>query len=230
MKHVIMIETVTPIGPFQIDDLRNEFIRITDRILGEDNCLQFIANQNSAIRGVYNLFGADTSKSPDEHQSAKQESIVETEFELRGYTVRLKPDNDSEGQDEWEDGTNYFFATTHNRYFEKFGPAGEDADDIGEDIRENIYDWEEEWYVHKLYMYAHSGVALSLSPFSCPWDSGQVGFFLVKKSNDIPAPDDFAKVVIEEWNQYLSGNVWQYSVEDGDGEIIDSWGVYQEVR
>lgn len=30
-----------------------------------------------------------------------------------------------------------------------------------------------------VFMYQHSGVALSTSPFSCPWDSGQVGIIYV---------------------------------------------------
>ena len=32
-----------------------------------------------------------------------------------------------------------------------------------------------------IYMYDHSGIALSTKPFSCPWDSGQVGFIFVSK-------------------------------------------------
>ena len=29
-----------------------------------------------------------------------------------------------------------------------------------------------------LYLYDHSGITISTSPFSCPWDSGQVGFIV----------------------------------------------------
>jgi hypothetical protein len=32
-----------------------------------------------------------------------------------------------------------------------------------------------------LYMYDHSGISISTSPFGCRWDSGQIGFVLVSK-------------------------------------------------
>lgn len=34
-----------------------------------------------------------------------------------------------------------------------------------------------------VYMYDHSGISLSNTPFSCPWDSGQVGYALIRKSH-----------------------------------------------
>lgn len=71
MKHVIVFETATPIGPFQVEDLRYRMGLIGDSVLGEDNFLQVIANQPSAIRGVYRMFSADETQSPDQLQSAK---------------------------------------------------------------------------------------------------------------------------------------------------------------
>jgi hypothetical protein len=32
------------------------------------------------------------------------------------------------------------------------------------------------YVILELYLYDHSGITMSCSPFSCPWDSGQVGF------------------------------------------------------
>lgn len=40
---------------------------------------------------------------------------------------------------------------------------------------------EKEYIILPLYAYIHSGIALSLHPFSCPWDSGQAGYILVNK-------------------------------------------------
>ena len=36
-------------------------------------------------------------------------------------------------------------------------------------------------WISPLYLYDHSGITISTSPFSCPWDSGQVGFAIVTK-------------------------------------------------
>ena len=32
-----------------------------------------------------------------------------------------------------------------------------------------------------VYMYEHGGIAVSTKPFSCPWDSGRIGFIFVSK-------------------------------------------------
>ena len=32
-----------------------------------------------------------------------------------------------------------------------------------------------------LYLYDHSGITMKTSPFSCPWDSGQVGFIFMTR-------------------------------------------------
>ena len=32
-----------------------------------------------------------------------------------------------------------------------------------------------------IYMYDHGGITISTAPFSCPWDSGQIGFIYVTK-------------------------------------------------
>lgn len=37
--------------------------------------------------------------------------------------------------------------------------------------------------VETIYMYDHSGITLSLSPFNCPWDSGRLGFIIVTKAD-----------------------------------------------
>ena len=90
--------------------------------------------------------------------------------------------------------------------------------------------------VFPLQAYIHGGVALSLGSFPCPWDSGHVGWVLVKESDH---RDDFgehgearrrrAEALVEAWNQYLSGDVWGYVIADGDGEEVEHgscWGFY----
>ena len=37
--------------------------------------------------------------------------------------------------------------------------------------------------VRPLYLYDHSGITISHHPFSCPWDSGQVGWHFITKQN-----------------------------------------------
>ena len=66
--------------------------------------------------------------------------------------------------------------TTNNRYF----TGDEIFDDSWDEKRAEIE--ANGGYVFPLYMIAHSGVALSLTPFSDPWDSGQVGWIYADKA------------------------------------------------
>lgn len=91
-----------------------------------------------------------------------------------------------------------------------------------------------------LYLYDHSGITMSTSPFSCPWDSGQVGFIYAtrravlkewNKKRMSPTLNEQATQVllaeVKEYNQYLTGDVWGYIIEDDAGEQLDScWGFY----
>lgn len=91
-----------------------------------------------------------------------------------------------------------------------------------------------------VYLYDHSGLAVSTTPFSCPWDSAQVGFiyatvdhmratYCVKRVTEarrFDAANDL-KAQVEELNQFLTGDIWGYVIEDADGEHVEScWGLY----
>ena len=95
-----------------------------------------------------------------------------------------------------------------------------------------------------VYMYDHSGVSLSTTPFSCRWDSGQVGFIVVDRDTvrkeygvkRITAEkkalvEYYLKGEVETYSQYLNGDVYGYEVysidEDGNEEFEDScYGYY----
>ena len=97
-----------------------------------------------------------------------------------------------------------------------------------------------------LYLYDHSGITISMGPFSCPWDSGCVGFIYVTRKRaeeelglddgDLPTGRDFKNyeslddyVVnhifaneIKVYDQYLRGDVWYFVIEDAGGDVVDS--------
>lgn len=91
-----------------------------------------------------------------------------------------------------------------------------------------------------LYLYDHSGITISTAPFSCPWDSGQVGFIYVTLEDvrkEYSCKNVTAKIrakveaqlrqEVETYDEYLTGQVYGYVVEDAEGEEIDScWGFY----
>lgn len=87
-----------------------------------------------------------------------------------------------------------------------------------------------------LYMLDHSGITISLSPFSCPWDSGQVGFVIVRREKMLKEFSgkiftkrlkekaiEIAKSEVEEYDQYVRGEVYGYVIDD----YVDScWGFF----
>lgn len=90
-----------------------------------------------------------------------------------------------------------------------------------------------------IYLYDHSGLSLSTSPFSCPWDSGQVGFIGVTREkllknfqvNKVTKQiHEKAAAILEgevqTQNDYLSGEIYGYKTFE-DGEEVDScWGFF----
>ncbi len=91
-----------------------------------------------------------------------------------------------------------------------------------------------------VFMYSHSGVTIATKPFSCPWDSGQIGFIMADKEairNNFMSKRVTAKMMetalkvlqgeVEEYDKYLTGDVWGYVIKDEAGEVVDScWGFY----
>jgi hypothetical protein len=88
--------------------------------------------------------------------------------------------------------------------------------------------------VLSLYMYEHGGVALKCSPFSRPWDSGQVGYMyasheeIVKEygSLDIERAKKLLIGEVEEFSMYVNGECYYYVIKDGQGIVLDSCGGY----
>lgn len=90
-----------------------------------------------------------------------------------------------------------------------------------------------------LYLYDHSGITMSTSKFSCPWDSGQVGVYVITPERvqaewggDESKARDYVEAVVREYDDYLTGNVYGFQVGtvDDNGYFVDvddsCWGFY----
>ncbi len=77
-----------------------------------------------------------------------------------------------------------------------------------------------------LYMYDHSGITISLRPFSCPWDSGQVGFVIVRKEKMLKEfgykkftkslkekAHKLAQAEVDTYDKYLRNEVYGYVID-----------------
>lgn len=140
----------------------------------------------------------------------------------------------------------------HNRY--KLGNENPYSDP--EDFMESAK--EEECVTMPLWLYDHSGITMSCgkgNPYSCQWDSGQVGFGYISKKEimeikpgfqnengewEYPTEDDWERFggmvieqAVEEYDMYLVGDCYGYQVyeynefEEEFEETDDScWGFF----
>ncbi|MES2515937.1 MAG: hypothetical protein V4580_17420 [Bacteroidota bacterium] len=94
--------------------------------------------------------------------------------------------------------------------------------------------------IKKVYAYSHSGMTIALTPFSCKWDSGILGFavvtkeairenFMVKRVTKelIEKATLVLEGEVETLDQYITGDIYGFKVEDANGEEVDScWGFF----
>lgn len=76
-----------------------------------------------------------------------------------------------------------------------------------------------------LYLLDHSGLTLRTTPFSDPWDSGQVGFIYATTAD----AKECLEAEVEEYNLYLNEEVYGYEIENEAHEVVEScYGFYGE--
>ncbi|MCG9575476.1 hypothetical protein L1D14_04415 [Vibrio tubiashii] len=90
-----------------------------------------------------------------------------------------------------------------------------------------------------VYMYDHSGITISLSPFSCSFDSSIIGWVFTTPEHlngfghtfkDFSCQSDREKVAqwiesdIKTYDAYLKGDVYEFTILDRNGYVVDSYG------
>jgi hypothetical protein len=177
---------------------------------------------------------------------------VET-YEINGYTVKLTADPEPlNPRKEYENVC--VMCCEHRRY--DLGDGGMDLliDRLQEDPRWGLRELEglpmpdtdnyadmialaEKWGYTclPLYLYDHSGITIRTTPFSCPWDSGQVGWAFLSPRAKASAglTEDQAveliKAEVKVYDKYLAGDVWGVLVLDKDGNEVEScYGILGE--
>ena len=110
-----------------------------------------------------------------------------------------------------------------------------------EELESYLYKEENALIAIPVFMYDHSGLWINTTGFSCPWDSGQVGYIYVSKEKvrreySCKRISKKLKKMIREmlcsevdlYNDYLSGNVYGFTLTDKENveEIDSSCGFY----
>jgi hypothetical protein len=149
----------------------------------------------------------------------------------KGMTIKIHTDELAESPRDWDNlGTMCCF---HRRYSlgDKHSMTVEEAKELVQ--RADVISL-------PLYLYDHSGITMNTTGFSCPWDSGQVGFIYVTKEKvrkeygkKSVSPKLRAKVLeclrgeVQTYDDFIRGNMYGYVIEDKNGNHVDScWGFF----
>lgn len=95
----------------------------------------------------------------------------------------------------------------------------------------------EQHIILPLYLYDHSGITMNTTGFSCPWDSGQVGWIYAAKK-DIPEEigdknpatskwehaEAALKQEVDEYDHFLSGDCYGFELYRSGKEVDSCWG------
>ena len=143
------------------------------------------------------------------------------DIKYRGYTIRIEQDDADDNPVNWttpEDrGATY--ALKHNRYDLPFEVEA-DLDDYNNWTEFAEAEAPEGQPVYKFVRwYEHSGIAVSLRDDESgrDWDAGIVGVIFGTDTDAIEA-------TFSEFQHYVEGTIYSVTVEDPDGEFVDSLG------
>lgn len=156
---------------------------------------------------------------------------VET-IQYKNRDIEIHYDDNAESPREWDNITE--FHCSHKRYTtgdKNFNYRhGQDCIDVAKQAKKQGD------IVLPLYLYDHSGITISLSPFSCPWDSGQVGFVIIRREKMLKEfgykkftkslKDKAHKIAqgeVETYDKYLRNEVYGFVVDDYKDSC---WGFY----
>lgn len=148
------------------------------------------------------------------------------QIDYKGYKINIYPDEDAQRPDNC--GDDEMFLVHYHRNCQIENKA----------VTENeIAEWyrgkktiEKQYWIWPVAAYIHSGIVLSLgSGRHFPdynWDVSHVGAVLVKRYRGLTEKKarKYAEGLIDEWNDYLSGNVYGYTIEGEDNEEGGCWG------
>lgn len=172
----------------------------------------------------------------------------------------IEPDNDAGNpRTEWDNTATMVCFHRHSKLGDehKYTDMEDALVSIARDLNSNYREWvgytrypdddqveaakrilEKRTFSMPLFLYEHSGMTMRTDKFSCPWDSGMVGFIYMtieqarKEFGTDLTPEELEtkatecmKGEVTMFDQYLTGDVWIASIVDGTddiGEEIDS--------
>ncbi len=166
---------------------------------------------------------------------------------MKKYELEIKQDNSPDNPREWDNVTTMI--CFHRRYDLGDEHDYKSSDFEGwEEMKQQIETDYNVLMIKPLYMYDHSGITISTSPFGCQWDSGQIGWVFIEEKQwiqmmgeDMDRSEDRLDRIIEgdvkTYDKYITGEVYGYEVYEVETcdkghehkTLVEScWGFYDE--
>jgi hypothetical protein len=166
---------------------------------------------------------------------------------MKKYIYKIEQDTNPDNPRNWDNITT--MVCGHRRYNlgDKHRYKHEDFDSW-EAMKKQIKKDFKVLLIKPLYMYDHSGITISTEPFSCQFDSGQIGWVFIQEDQlNYVCGKEFkrgkAKLEsimnseVKNYDQYLTGEVYGYRVFEQEvcsaghtheEEVESCWGYYSE--
>ena len=159
----------------------------------------------------------------------------------KGFDIEIFYDESPENpRTDWDHDSEFYMNPNPRR----INPENKDLDDLMErynccSVKELCEKIDKDYIWVKVYIYEHSGVSLSTTPFNDPWDSSLYGILVVEKdkvrkfhnkkriSKKIREEEEgYLVAQVEIFGAYLNGDVYGFQITDKDGKLIDSCSGY----
>ena len=163
-------------------------------------------------------------------------------IEYKGYTIKIYRDEDSMNpRTDFDNMTK--MACSHPRYNLGDKEISKEYDrknyNSFNKMFQDICLKEKPALILPLYLYDHSGITISTTPFGCQWDSTTVGFVWITKEQAKQefnierivksALEKISKAIkrdVEIYDNYLTGEVYGYQISKDGEEVESCFGYY----
>lgn len=153
-------------------------------------------------------------------------------YKRNGLTVTIRQDEDpiNPVEDDFNFGT---MICNHNRY--KLGNEQFSINDYEnwDDLAKHLRKERGAAIVLPLGLYEHSGITMYVGSSHDSWDGGQVGFIYATReqvanefNDDMEAAEKCLRGEVENYDQYLTGDVYGYIVTYPDGTEDSCWNFF----
>lgn len=164
-------------------------------------------------------------------------SYHKDEIEYKGMSIKIYYDESPESPREW-----YNLGTIYSNHRD-YDPDNHSIEELLNDAGElNAKDLNERYIWLPVYAYIHSGITVSTGhgyPYNDRWDSGLFGIIAVTKERvrkeygwkvitkaRREKVEEYLRGEIKTLDQYFTGEVYGFAVENKDGETVDACSGY----